>query len=87
MRTINVPVAGTEGMGQFQPGGEGDYLASIKSIGDMYSALKPLIDFLGAHPWITMSFFAMAIITGGAIGGYVGAGIRAEQTKSKRKKR
>lgn len=88
-RMMDLATAGSEGavqgMGQYQAGGQADYLTSIKSLADMYESLKPLIDFLGEHPWVTVGLVMSAIISGGAIGGYIGAGVRAERSKAKTK--
>lgn len=85
-RTLGIPTAGTEGLGQFQPGGEADYMGALRSISDMYESMKPLIDYLGSHPWATIGMLLTAIVAGGAVGGYIGAGLRAEPVKARRKK-
>ncbi len=77
---FSVPLGG---MGQYQAGGEGDILGAARSISQMYESMKPMIDFIGGHPWKALAILTFGIIAGGAVGGYIGAGLRVEQEKRK----
>jgi hypothetical protein len=66
------------GLGQeeYQPV---DILAVVRDLHRGYSNVEPLTDFVGAHPWTTFALFFIAILAGGAAGGYIGAGLRTKK--------
>lgn len=54
-----------------------DLQKSIKDISATVTSIRPTAEFVGAHPYLTASLIFAAIIAGGAVGGYIGAGERA----------
>ena len=56
-----------QGLGQAEPF---DPMAWMRGT---VKAVKPFADCLGAHPTLSLSLFMLAVIVGGAVGGYIGA--------------
>ncbi len=58
-------------------------LDQVKETADTIASIKPLLEFVGNYPMIAFSLVMLAIVAGGAAGGYIGAGYK---TKTDRKK-
>jgi len=65
--------AGLQGLGETQ---QLDLLTMLDDVRDSFTNIKPTIDFLGSHPMLTLTLLMTAIIAGGAVGGYIGAGYK-----------
>lgn len=53
-----------------------DILTAVRTLYGAYVGVEPLVTFLGSHPVVTLSMLMLAILAGGAVGGYIGAGLR-----------
>ena len=64
------------GLGQVKDETPVGIVAQIQALFEGYKSLKPFVDFLGDHPVLAFSLLMVSVIAGGAIGGYIGAGLR-----------
>lgn len=55
-----------------------DLVTAVKSIYGTVTDVKPLLEFIGNNPILTVSMLMTVILVGSAVGGYIGAGARAE---------
>lgn len=53
-----------------------DILTAVRTLYGAYVNVEPLVSFLGNHPMMTLSMLMLAILAGGAVGGYIGAGLK-----------
>lgn len=53
-----------------------DIVTLLQEFYKSYRGVAPTIEFLGSHPWLALTLLAGAMIAGGAVGGYIGAGYR-----------
>ena len=53
-----------------------DVMAVVRDIHRGYKNVEPLTDFIGNHPWLSVSLAMIMILAGGAAGGFIGAGLR-----------
>ena len=53
-----------------------DIITAVRAIYGGYLDAEPFIDFAGNHPILLTTLLLGAIILGGSIGGYIGAGFR-----------
>ncbi len=68
------------GLGAAEP----TLLDQFKATSDTIASVKPFLEFVGNYPMVAFSLVMMAIIGGGALGGYIGAGMR-NQADAKKK--
>jgi len=54
-----------------------DLVGMMKDMYSGYLDMAPTIDFFGNHPIMTLTLIMAAIVAGGAVGGYIGAGYKA----------
>lgn len=54
--------------------GQGNIITQAQEV---LASAKPAVDFVGRHPWLSLTLLVGAIIAGGAAGGYIGAGVRS----------
>ena len=66
------------GLGQEKPL---DLIGMMRDMHEGYLDLAPTIDFWGNHPVMSLTLLMAAIIVGGAVGGYIGAGYKAEKRR------
>jgi len=68
------------GLGATEP----SLLDQFKATSDTIASVKPFLEFVGNYPMVAFSLLMMAIVGGGALGGYIGAGMR-NQADAKKK--
>lgn len=73
-------LAGLGNLGTTEP----SFMDQIKDTADTIASVKPFLEFVGNYPMVAFSLVMMAIIGGGALGGYIGAGLR-NQADAKKK--
>lgn len=53
-----------------------DILGVVRELHEGYQNISPITNFIGAHPFLAISSILLSILAGGAVGGYIGAGMR-----------
>lgn len=66
-----------------KPAGMGELtlLEQVKETAETVKSIKPILEFVGNYPMLTLSLLMAAIVAGGAAGGYIGAGYRAKAVR------
>jgi hypothetical protein len=57
-------------------GAEPTLIDQVKETADTIKSVAPFLEFVGAYPMVTIALLMAAIVGGGALGGYIGAGTR-----------
>jgi len=63
-------------------GAEPSITQTLTDLSATAAALRPVAEFIGAHPYLSATMLISAIILGGAAGGYIGAGERMVRKKA-----
>ena len=70
----DMPDFGTSGFGaEPEPAESVDMLTAVRSIYGSVMPAKPILDFVGTHPFATIATFMLSVGVGAYLGGFIGA--------------